>query len=51
MKTRKNNYPLFIEKKEPLKEREKPSVERDRKKEKKKYNKWIKNKIKEYIII
>ena len=53
MKTRSNkSYPLFIEKKEEQKEREKPSVERNRKKEKiKKYKKTIKNIMNDYIII
>ena len=52
MKTRKKNYPLFIEKIEEIdKEREKPSVERNRDKETKKKKKKIKNIIKDYIII
>tara|TARA_R110002020_G_scaffold119226_2_gene272167 strand:+ start:546 stop:707 length:162 start_codon:yes stop_codon:yes gene_type:complete len=53
MKTRSNkNYPLFVEKVEPTKPLEKPSVERKREKEKnKKKLKKIKNIINEYIII
>jgi hypothetical protein len=44
MKTRNKNYDLFIEKQEPEKPKEKPSVERNREKEppkKKKKNKKI----------
>ena len=56
MKTRNNNYPLFIEKKEPEKERKKPTVERDRdndteNKRKKKKIKNMKKIINSYIII
>ena len=56
MKTRNNNYPLFIEKKEPEKERKKPTVERYRdndteNKRKKKKIKNMKKIINSYIII
>ena len=56
MKTRNNNYPLFIEKTQPEKEREKPSVERNREndtenKKKKRKIKNMKKIINSYIII
>tara|TARA_R110002020_G_scaffold468077_1_gene692090 strand:- start:213 stop:395 length:183 start_codon:yes stop_codon:yes gene_type:complete len=55
MKTRNKNYDLFIEKQEPDKPKEKPSVERKREKEppnKKKKNKKLLDKIiSSYILI
>jgi hypothetical protein len=56
MKTRNNNYPLFIETLSPKKERKKPTVERDREndtenKRKKKKIKNMKKIINSYIII
>ncbi len=54
MKTRNNDYSLFIEKIEPQKEREKPSVERNRDRDtenKKKKRKKMKKIINSYIII